>query len=208
MSIADHEAILLYSALAKPEKNKLKADDAPPEYYAVVAFPPSALDDLADSMKAVSESGSLAGLELAPKQNGTSAKPIPGIGDDWLITRMATQYAPELYLESGDSVAADPLNTTQIKGEFYSGQRVRVNARPFFWSHKKTNRRGVSLGLLGLMSVGGGDKRAGGNDSADAFGVSGKPAHTPQNTAPAQQTQAASDGNPFQQSGAPANPFA
>ncbi|WHB31186.1 hypothetical protein [Xanthomonas phage NEB7] len=216
MSIPDHTAILLYSALAAPEKNKLKADDAPLEYYAVVAFPPEAQSDLVSAMTAVSESGQLAGHELAPKLNSSMAKPTPGIPDNWLIARMSSQYAPELYLDSGEALAATPLNTTRIKTEFFSGQHVRVNANAYSWFHKKTNRRGISLGLLGLMSVGGGERRAGGNDSAEAFGV--RPGQTPaaQPAAPASQPAAAAaaaapaNANPFAQGTAAqsGNPFA
>lgn len=216
MSITDFEAILLHSSLDQPRPNK--ANPGKIEFYTNIALPPAAANDLAESMKGVTPNGSLSGLRLTIEPNSKKAKPHAGIPDDWLILRLSSgaDYAPELFTTSGEKIAALPLNGGQIRTEFYSGQRVRVNGYPFFWNHEKSGAKGVSWNLSGVMAVGGGERRGGGggepsesafakyrNDSAPVA-VAEEVDESKGKVAPG-----AAAGNPFQQStvGTEANPF-
>lgn len=211
MSITDHEAILLHSSLDQPRANK--ANPGKVEFYTNVAFPPTAANDLAAAMKEVAPNGSLSGLRLTIEANSKKSKPHAGIPDDWLILRLSSgaEYSPELFAESGQKIAALPVNGSQIRTEFFAGQRVRINGYPFFWNHAQSGARGVSWNLSGVMAVGGGERRggAGGEPSESAFAKyrQNAPAEA---AAPASSAQAAStpanggsapSGNPFQQAG-------
>jgi hypothetical protein len=202
MSIADHTGILLSSALDQPRAGK--ANPNKPEFYAVVAYAPDATDELAALMTEASPNKSLAGLKLSAEANRKKTKPYAGIPEDWLIVKFAANpgYPPELFLETGETVAALPLNGGKIRTEFYAGQRVRMNGHPFAWSHESGNR-GISWNLAGIMSAGGGDRRPGGNSgepSESAFAKyrsSAQPAAAQE--APAQHQAAATGAaNPFQ----------
>ena len=217
MSITDHEAILLHASLDQPRANK--ANPGKVEFYTNIALPPSAADDLAASMKEVAPNGNLSGLRLTIEPNGKKAKPHAGIPNDWLILRLSSgaDYAPDLYAENGQKVAALPVNGGQIRSEFFSGQRVRVNGYPFFWTHAQSGARGVSWNLSGVMAVGGGERRGGGggepSESAFAKYRNDPPAQQAEQSAPQQTGTEASGnaGNPFQQNSAgtsnAGNPF-
>ena len=214
MSIADHEAVLLRASLDQARVNKA-SDTNKIEFYAVFAFPPSAMADLAEAMKAVTPANSLAGMKLAVKENRATNKPYPGIPDDWLIVRTTTgpDYPPDLFAQDGAKVAALPINAAQIRSEFYAGQNVRVNGYPFFWTHDKTHSKGVSWTLSGVMAVGGGTLRpggAGGETSESAFaqyrptaGAQGSQNSDNQSAGAAANNGGGGGGgaNPFQQSG-------
>ncbi|QFR59556.1 hypothetical protein KEM14_gp63 [Xanthomonas virus phiXaf18] len=211
MSITDHVAILLHSSLDQPRAKK--ANPGKVEYYTNIALPPSAADDLAAQMREVAPNGNLSGLRPTIEPNGKKAKPHAGIPNDWLILRLSSgvDYPPDLFATDGQKVAALPVNGSQIRSEFYAGQRVRINGYPFFWNHTQSGARGVSWNLSGAMAVGGGERRggSGGEPSESAF------AKYRQDAAPAQQehppqppVQQSSGGNPFQQGNAGAsNPF-
>lgn len=212
MSIADHVAILLYSSLDQARAGKSNPNK--PEFYTNIALPPSATDDLAAQMKEVAPNGNLAGLRLTIEANGKKAKPHVGIPNDWLILRLSSgpDYPPELFDTSGKKLAALPVNGGEIRGEFFAGQKVRVNGYPYPWNHAASGAKGISWNLSGVMAVGGGERRAGGagepSESAFAKYRSDVPAQT---NVPAQQAAvngAGDTGNPFQQGGASINPFA
>jgi hypothetical protein len=206
MSITDHVAILLHSSLDQPRANK--ANPGKVEYYTNVALPPSAAADLAAQMKDVAPNGSLNGLRLTIEANGKKAKPHAGIGDDWLILRLSSgaDYAPELFGQDGAKISALPINGSEIRTQFYSGQRVRLNGYPFFWTHQQSGARGVSWNLSGVMVEGGGERRGGGTgeSSESAFAkyrgeVSAQQTQQNANPSTPEPNAAAAGGNPFQQ---------
>lgn len=173
MSIADHVGILLHSSLDKAVLNKANKNKEKYEFYANVALPPTAQNDLAAAMKEVAPDGRLQGLRLTVEPNGNKAKPHAGIPDDWLILRLSSgpDFPPDLFVESGAKIAALSINGSQIRTEFYSGQRVRVNGYPFAWNHTESGSRGISWNLSGVMAAGGGERRAvnSGEPSESAF---------------------------------------
>ena len=205
MSITNHVGTLLYSALAKPQPNK--TNPAKIEFFATVAFPPSAGADLAAAMTAVTPNGTLAGQRLTVEANVKKAKPHAGIPDDWLIVRFTSgpDYAPELFTQTGDRILANPVNSTEIASRFYAGQQVRVNGYPFHWKHTGSGSQGVSWNLSGLMEVGGGERRAGGNDSESAFAAYVDPNAAP---APTRTPAPAPTRTPAPARGENTNPFA
>lgn len=211
MSIADHVAIFLMGSLDQPKAGKAKPDK--PVYWGQFAFPPEAQADLLAACSEVAPNNQLGGLQLAPKKHGSFApdKKFPGIPDDWFIVRMSSgpDYPPDLFLVNGQKVSALPINGGAIRGDFYSGQKVRVNTYGFFYPPKNGGGAGVSFNLSGLMAIGGGERRSageGGEPSESAFAKyrSDAPAQTAQ-SAPQESAQPAAD--PFQQSTAAGNPF-
>lgn len=209
MSIADHVAVFLMGSLDQPKAGPAKPDR--PEYWGQFAFPPTAEADLLAACTAVAPNGSLSGLQLAPKKHSTlkPEKQFAGIPQDWLIVRIGTgpDYPPDLFLTDGTKVAALPINGGKIRTDFFSGQRVRVNAHGFAYPSIKGGLPGVSFSLNGVMAVGGGERRSGGDtgepsESAFAKYRSDAPAEAaaPAANAPAASASAAS-GNPFQQAG-------
>lgn len=213
MSITDHEAILLHSSLDQPRANK--ANPGKVEFYTNIALPPAAANDLAEAMKEVAPNGNLAGLRLTIEPNSKKAKPHAGIPGDWLILRLSSgaDYAPDLFGADGQKIAALPINGGQIRGEFFAGQKVRVNGYPFFWNHAQSGARGVSWNLSGVMAVGGGERRGGGggepSESAFAKYRSDVPAQTlgatSTHTGGSNTTSAPAD--PFQQPASADKPF-
>lgn len=158
-NLLDHVAILTHSALAVPQQNKLKAAK-PMEYYAVLAFPPTA----AGALMALCIEGAHAFGGLKPdvqhgiKTNAQSKKPIAGIPDDWLLIRAATQYAPYVADATGAQLEqANPNAQAAIKAGFYAGKRVRAALAPFHWTHA-TGGRGVSYNLNGIMAAADGER--------------------------------------------------
>lgn len=211
MSIADHVAILLFSSLDQPRAGKSNPNKV--EFYTTIALPPAAANDLADQMKTVAPNGNLAGLRLTIEPNSKKAKPIVGVPDDYLILRLSSgpDYPPELFTEEGKKLTALPVHGTEIRTAFYAGNKVRINGYPYFWDKTSIGAgKGISWNLSGVMAVGGGERRAGGagEPSESAFAKYRGESAPAQNNVPAQQTQAASDSNPFQQGGASNNPFA
>ena len=214
MSITDHVAILLAGSFDAPKRNKLKSADKPPEYYAVVAFDASAGDEIAAAMAAIAPGGNLAGITHSVKPNARLNKPYPGIPDDALVVRFATQFAPEVYSDSGELVPADTAHAGAIRSQLFAGQRIRINGAPYVWNFQ--GKAGISWNLYGVMAVGGGERRA---TASDAF-AKYLPAGT-DSAAPPPETPAADNpfgaqgaataapvtaGNPFQQANA-GNPF-
>lgn len=172
MSLTDHVAILLHSSLDQARQNRVNKNKT--EFYANVALPPSAGADLAALMTATSPNGSLNGLRLTIEPNGKKAKPHAGVPNDWLIVRMSSgaDFPPDLFGEDGTKIPALPLHGTEIRTQFFSGQRVRLNGYPFYWTHAESGARGISWNLSGVMAVGGGERRAaaaGGEPSESVF---------------------------------------
>ena len=222
MSISDHIAILTHAALAVPVPNKLKPAQ-PLEYYAVIAYPPTAANDLqAIALNAASAMfGGLNGVAVGVKRNQDFDKPLPGVPGEWFIVRAASKFAPEIYAADGvQLLQSTPDGQARIRQEFFAGKRVRVNLTAYAWTYGK-DKKGVSFNLPGLMDAGeGGDRLPMGNDSASAFAK-----HANANAAPAQTiaqspvakvsaaaaaaASTAFDANPFAQvAPSPSNPFA
>lgn len=185
--ITDHVAILTHAALAKPVQNRKKAAK-PMEYYAVIAFPPSAGQDLADLARGVAPGGNLTGQRISVKPNSQKAKPIPGIPGDWLIVRAATQFAPQVYDIHGKMLEQETA-ASQIQAKFYAGKKIRAAVTAFAWPDKGEGP-GISYNLAGVMEVADGERlNIGNGDVASAFGKYAQPGES----APATGTQ----GNPF-----------
>lgn len=205
MSIVDHVAIFLHGSLDQARESQAKKGKF--EFYGRFAFPPAAQDDLMAAIAAVAPNGIIAGLQLAPKLHSSlpAAKQFAGIPLDWFIVRMSSgpDYPPELFAVDGTKLAALPINGTQIRADFYAGQRVRVNTYAFYYPPKGGGSAGVSFNLSGVMAVGGGERMPGGNSaepSESAFAAYRSGA----------QPSAAQDAPALQQSGATpaaANPF-
>lgn len=218
MSIADHVAIFLMGDLDQPKAGSAKPDR--PEYWGRFAFPPTAEADLLALCTSASPNGSLSGLQLAPKKHSSLApdKQFTGIPLDWYIVRIGTgpDYPPDLFLVDGTKIAPLPINGGKIRTDFFSGQNVRVNAHGFAYPAKNGGRPGVSFSLDGVMAVGGGERRAGGeggepSESAFAKYRNDPPAQQAEQPAPQQTATMADGSNPFQQNSAgtsnAGNPF-
>lgn len=213
MAITDHVGILVAGSFDRPQVNKLKPA-APAQYYAVVAYDPSAGADLGAAMATIAPGGNWQSLQHGVKKNSALSKPYAGIPDDYLIVRFATQFAPEIYDEAGKAVAPSQENSAHIRSQLYSGQRVRINGAPYPWNFQ--GKQGLSWNLYGGMAVGGGERRAAAGGSFEQylpkqtsdFDQAANQQSAPQESSPAQQSGAAA-GNPFQQptTGATANPF-
>lgn len=213
MALTDHIGILLQGSFDRPAKNRLKPQ-APPEYYAVVAFEPSAAADLAAAMAEIAPGGNWQALQHAVKPNKQLPKPFPGIPDDSLVVRFGTQFPVEVRDESGTEIIPSAENSPLIRSKLFSGQRVRINGAPYTWTFQTKN--GISWNLYGAMAVGGGERRAGGagGGSFDKYIPEGAQkenafaAPAADTSKPATNTGA----NPFQQGSAAggsaaANPF-
>jgi len=215
MALTDHVAILLGHALDVPRLNKKKTRS---DYYAQIALPPTAVNDVAALVGAAYPGVPLASIDVNFKTNAQQDKPFPGVPADWYILRLASQITPELYAADG-SVIPNP----EARGRFFAGMKVRVHSSAWAWKNE-FGKSGASFNLLGVMDAGvGGDRlQIGTSGSAAAFAnyanPNAAPAATGQQTAPAgnpfggQQTTAgapAQGANPFaQQAAGNANPFA
>lgn len=210
MAITDHVGILVAGSFDRPQINKLKKD-APAQYFAVVAFEPSAGADLGEAMAGVSPGGNWASVQHGVKKNSTLAKPYAGIDDNALIVRFSSQYAPEIYDQAGKIVPATQDNSPHIRSQLFAGQRVRINGAPYAWNFQ--GKQGLSFNLYGVMTVGGGERRATAGGSFDKYlPDQGAQAATGNTDAfgSSQPQQAASAGNadPFQLSNSnPNDPF-
>lgn len=210
MAFEDHVGILLSGAFDRPQKNKYKPQDDP-EYYALVALPPSAGPDLQAVMASVN--GNWANMTHPIKANGKLDKPHPGIDPDWLVFRMQSQFVPEIRDSNGNELVPTAENAAYIRSQLFAGARVRVRGTVKEWEF--SGKRGIKFYLGGVMAVGGGDRRATGSGSFDKYVPDGanqssgfdSPA---QQSAPQEQAAPHQSGsnNPFQQSNAgTANPF-
>ena len=227
MALTDHVAILTHHALAQPIPNKKKAGN-PLQYFAVVAFPPAAQDDLRALLTAVAPGGSLVGQSIRVPRNSQQTKPIPGIPSDWFVIRAATQYPPYLADETGKQLD-QVTQTNDIRLKFYPGKRIRAALAAYPWNYQ--GQSGLSFNLNGVMAVSDGERLAIGNDAANAFAAysegggsaAANPFASTATTVAAQQTGNAVTSNggvtgnpgadPFQQAGVgatntAANPFA
>jgi Protein of unknown function (DUF2815) len=216
--ITDHIAILTHSALAQPVTNQKKASK-PSEFYAVLAFPPTAADDLQTELKRMAPGGSLTGLRVSVRRNEKLDKPIPGIPSDWFIIRGATRFPPYLADEGGNQLSQE-TQQADIRVKFYPGKRVRAALSAYHWAN---DGGGLSFNLNGVMAVSDGERLNIGNTAASAFA-----GYVDPNVAAAAPAQAASpfgasasnghgaqanaSADPFQQAAKPAaattNPFA
>lgn len=209
MSITDHVAILLSSSLLRAAPNR-KNPQKPPQFYAVAAFPASAGQEIADAMTAIAPGGRLNAVEHWVSPNAKLKKPHPGIPDDALVVRFASQFAPALYDDAGNLVGADVAQ--HAASQFFAGQRVRIDGSPWLFA----DASGIAWNLAGVMAVGGGERRA---TASDAFAKylpvstdsAATPAAKPEAASPfgaqgAATAAAATAGNPFQQANA-GNPF-
>lgn len=162
MSLQDHLAILTHSSLAEATPNKKKAGN-PLQFYAKVAFPPEAGNDLLELVKSVAPGGNTTGLQMSVKPNAKTESPIPGIPDDWLVVRASTQYAPAVIARNGERLDQE-THKAAIKAAFYPGRRVRVLLSAFAWTYDKKN--GVSFNLSGIMDAGDGERMNIGSEAA------------------------------------------
>ena len=213
--ITSHVAILASHALATTAANELKGGKL--EYYAVLAFPPSAGADLFALMQSVAAGGDVSKYEHSVKQNQHTKKPIAGIPADWLIVRAATQYPPYIADATGAQLdQATPAGQAAIRSTFYAGKRVRAALNAFSWNFK--GKDGISFNPNGLMDAGEEGERLniGLGATVNAFAAYANPNAAPavQPDANAQEAAApAQQANPFgaTQTAAPAasaDPFA
>lgn len=207
MAFEDHVCILLSGAFDRPQKNKFKPQDDP-EYYALVAAPPSAAADLQALMASINTNWASMGHPV--KTNGSQVKPHVGIDPDWLVFRMQSQFVPEIRDSNGNELVPTAENAAYIRSQLYAGARVRVRGTVKEWEF--SGKRGIKFYLGGVMAVGGGDRRATGSGSFDKYVPEGANQSSGFGSQPAPQEQAAPQQigtNPFQQSnaGASTNPF-
>lgn len=222
MAIQDHVAILLSGSLDRPAANK-KKPHAAPRYYVRLAMPPEAGADLGAAMAQVAPGGNWQATSHNIRPNSQVKNPYPGIPADWLIIKLDTQFPVPVYGEDSRLIPASAENSALIRTQFYSGQKVRVEGAPYTWLND--GEQGISWNLYGVLAVGGGERRGGGdgfsqyrNTSQPAVGAFGSNAPAqqpaPQETLGATSTHTGgsnttSGGNPFQQSnaGASGSPF-
>lgn len=232
MSLMDHVAIVTHNSLAAATVNKLNPQK-PPEFFALIAFPPAAVGELQAIAQQAAGAAPLANFKIGIQTNGQKGNDkLPGIPDDWFVVRAATQYAPYVCDAAGNQLEqANPEQASVIKSTFYAGKKVRAALSAYVWTFQ--GKSGVSFNLAGVMDAGEQSERmnigvgvvanafAGyANPNAAPAAVPGQNAQTvttpntsnPFNAGGAQQqvAQPAQSANPFSQS-APAgnvNPFA
>ena len=212
--ITDHIAILTHAALAEAVPNNKKAGK-PLQYYALLAFPPAAGNDLADLARGVAPGGNLAGLSINVKPNSQQTKPLPGIPGDWLVVRAASPFPPYIADAHGIQLTQD-ADGGRIRAMFYAGKKVRAALTAFAWNYD--GKPGASYNLAGVMEAGDGERLAIGSGVtaiafekyADKSAPAAAAAGNPFSGTPAADSKPAPTGdNPFAQSGAgtAANPF-
>jgi hypothetical protein len=225
--LAEHVAILADNAVFQAVPNKLKLEKNPnaaPEFYARIAFPAAAQDDLWNVIaeKATAAFGNSNGIKHGIKVNSGQTKPIAGIAGTDIIVRASTQFAPDLYDADGTQLdRGNPVHVKIIKEKFFPGATVRPVLSPYDWTHP-TQGRGVSFNLAGLMVAPTENVKRlaiGGVDTANAFakfakpGAGGSQQSSVQPTDNAAAAAPANNGNPFAQgnpnaAAAGGNPFA
>lgn len=217
MALIDHTAILLGHSLDVARLNKKKTRS---DFYAQVALPPSAINDVAALVGEVYPGVPLTTIEVNCKPNAQQTTPFVGVPSDWYILRLASQFAPELYAADGTTAVPN----ANARSAFYSGMRVRVHSGAWAWKNE-FGKSGASFNLFGMMDAGQGGERLaiGGGGSAAVFAAHGNPNAQPL-TGTAVHTETvtpAQAGSPFNQAGgnvqrnvaagvpaAGANPFA
>lgn len=177
MALTDHVAILLGHSLDVPRLNKKKTRS---DYYAQIAFPPAALNDLAALVAAAYPGVPLNTLEVNIAPNAQQAKPFVGVPADWYVVRFASTFTPELYAADGTT----QIPHTTARSTFYSGMKVRVHSSAWGWTNE-FKKSGASFNLLGLMDAGAGGERLaiGGGHAGAAFAAHANPNAAPQNGA-------------------------
>lgn len=169
MALIDHTAILLGHSLdvARLNKNKTRSD-----FYAQVALPPAAVNDVAALVAEAYPGVQLASITVNFKPNAQQDKPFPGVPGDWYILRLAGQFAPELYAADGMTV----IPNAGARAAFYAGMRVRVHSSAWAWKNE-FGKAGASFNLHGMMDAGQGGERLaiGGGGSAAVFAAHGNP---------------------------------
>lgn len=198
MAFEDHVGILLSGAFDRPQKNKYKPQDDP-EYYALVALPPSASEDLQAVMASIN--GNWANMTHPIKSNGKLEKPHPGIDPDWLVFRLQSQFVPEIRDSNGAELVPTAENAAYIRSQLFSGARVRVRGTVKEWEF--SGKRGIKFYLGGVMAVGGGDRRATGSGSFDKY----VPEGAPQDSSFTSQPVAVAEPVAEPAKGQPAHPF-
>ena len=198
-NIMNHVAILASHALAAQVPNELKGGKM--EYYAVIAFPPSAGPDIMALMQAVATGGDISKYEHSVKQNQHTKKPIVGIPGDWLIVRAATQFPPYVADVAGNQLnQADPAGQGAIRAQFYAGKKIRAAINAFTWNFK--GKDGISFNVDGVMDAGEAGERLNIGQGAvvNAFAAYANPNAQPAPTPGANAATAsapAAQGNPF-----------
>jgi hypothetical protein len=212
MALTDHIAILTHSALATAVPNR-KKPQAPLQFFAVVAFPPTAAEDLKAVLMKAAPGGSLNGISVRVPRNSQTAKPIPGIPDDWFVIRAASQFPPYVADETGAQLDQSSQGNA-IRQQFFAGKRVRAAFSAYFWPNEGG---GLSFNLDGIMAVTDGDRLAIGNQAASQFAayavapaLAAGTANPFGGSAQAVQTATQTSADPFHQAAKPtgANPFA
>ena len=219
MSLMDHVAIVTHNSLAGATVNKLNPQK-PPEFFALIAFPPAAVGELQAIAQQAAGAAPLANFQIGIQTNGQKGNDkLPGIPDDWFVVRAATQYAPYICDATGTQLEqANPEHASIIKSTFYAGKKVRAALSAYAWNFKGKN--GISFNLAGVMDAGEQSERMniGVGVVANAFAGYANPNAAPA-AVPGQNAQMVATpntGNPFggaapAQTGAPAqsaNPFA
>lgn len=204
MSLMDHVAIITHNSLAAATVNKLNPQK-PPEFFALIAFPPAAVGELQAIAQQAAGATSLDKFQIGIQTNGQKADgKLPGIPDDWFVVRAATQYAPYVCDATGKQLEqTNADHAAAIKATFYAGKRVRAALSAYAWNFKGKN--GISFNLAGVMDAGEQSERMniGVGVVANAFAgyaiPNAAPAAVPGQNA---QTVATSNtGNPFNQGG-------
>lgn len=185
MAFEDHIAILLSGAFDRPQKNKFKPADAP-EYYALVAVPPSAGADISAILASVNPNWS--NMIHPVETNAKQKKPYPGIPDDYLVFRMQSQFVPEIRDSNGAELVPTAENAGYIRSQLYAGANVRVRGTVKEWEFN--GKRGLKFYLGGVMAAGGGERRASSSGSFDKF----VPEDAPQSSGFGQPANAAPTG--------------
>ncbi|HEY2023159.1 ssDNA-binding protein [Paraburkholderia sp.] len=194
--ITSHVAILAHSSLDVPSINKLNPAK-PAAFYAQIAFPPRAGQDLQAIAAAVAPGGNFAGMEVGVKTNGSLAKPLPGVPADWFVVRTSTRYAPYVADAAGAQLdQSTPHGAAAIKTQFYAGKKVRAALSALAWAHPATGRKGISFNLNGIMASEDGERlNIGAGVTVNAFAKYADPSKA---------APVAASANPFGAAGAPA----
>lgn len=206
MSLDQHVAIIVHNSLAAATVNKMNPTK-PPEFFAVLAFPPAAGGELQALCQFAAGASPLGNFQIGITTNAAKgAKEFPGIPGDWFVVRAATQYAPYIADAAGNQLDQnDPAHAQAIKTGFFAGKKVRAALSAYAWNFKGKN--GISFNLNGVMDAGEDSERmnVGVGVTANAFAAHAKPGAAPMASVAQMNANAPvsapNGGNPFAQGG-------
>lgn len=170
MPVIQHKAIILRNTLPAPRANPNKKEKI--EYYAELAYPPSAVADIHAMLLETAAGVPLNKLHLPVVKNsakadkhGTSTT-VAGIPGDWLIMRVST--TPEYPPVRADADGVELTNPGDVARVFYAGREVIADVT-FKLSAPHQQGQSIWANLWGVIAQAEGQRMAIGNDTRGAL---------------------------------------